>query len=87
MDKYEVTVGRFRKFVDQYNGTAPTDGSVAQPFISNSGWQSIISGLIIIINAIYPGQTGQAGHALVGGYLPEENRASPMTGNGSFSTA
>ena len=27
LDTYEVTVGRFRKFVEQYDGTPPADGS------------------------------------------------------------
>jgi formylglycine-generating enzyme len=43
LDKYEVTVGRFRKFVDAYvdNVTsAPADGAGANPNIPGSGWQS-----------------------------------------------
>jgi sulfatase modifying factor 1 len=39
LDRYEVTVGRFRRFVAAYNGP-PADGSGAQPNIPNSGWQS-----------------------------------------------
>ena len=40
LDKYEVTVGRFRAFVDAYDGTAPAAGSGAHPLISGSGWNS-----------------------------------------------
>ena len=29
LDEYEVTVGRFRKFVEQYDGTPPADGAGA----------------------------------------------------------
>jgi formylglycine-generating enzyme required for sulfatase activity len=39
LDKYEVTVGRFRRFVAQYNGH-PAAGAGAHPLIANSGWQS-----------------------------------------------
>jgi formylglycine-generating enzyme required for sulfatase activity len=43
LDKYEVTVGRFREFVDAYvsnTASAPTDGAGANPAIPGSGWQS-----------------------------------------------
>jgi cysteine-rich repeat protein len=39
LDKYEVTVGRFRRFVDQYKGH-PAAGAGVHPLIANSGWQS-----------------------------------------------
>jgi formylglycine-generating enzyme required for sulfatase activity len=38
LDKYEVTVGRFRKFVAAYAG-APAEGDGAHPLIAGSGWQ------------------------------------------------
>jgi formylglycine-generating enzyme required for sulfatase activity len=38
LDKYEVTVGRFRKFVEAYSGP-PSEGSGAHPLIADSGWQ------------------------------------------------
>ena len=41
LDEYEVTVGRFRKFVEQYDGTAPPDGAAAHPLIAGTGWQSV----------------------------------------------
>ncbi len=40
LDKYEVTVGRFREFVEQYYGTAPTAGAGAHPSIPGTGWDS-----------------------------------------------
>jgi formylglycine-generating enzyme required for sulfatase activity len=43
LDKYEVTVGRFRKFVNAGKGTQtspPSAGSGANPYIANSGWDS-----------------------------------------------
>jgi formylglycine-generating enzyme required for sulfatase activity len=40
LDAFEVTVGRFRRFVDQYDGTPPSDGSAAHPLIASSGWQA-----------------------------------------------
>ncbi len=41
LDRFEVTVGRFRKFVDAGKGTQadpPADGDGAHPLISGSGW-------------------------------------------------
>ncbi len=40
LDTFEVTVGRFRKFVDQYDGTPPIEGAGANPRIPGSGWRS-----------------------------------------------
>jgi len=40
LDAFEVTVGRFRKFVDQFDGTPPAAGAGAHPLIPSSGWQS-----------------------------------------------
>jgi formylglycine-generating enzyme required for sulfatase activity len=37
LDKYEVTVGRFRKFVEAYS-YPPVNGSGAHPLIANTGW-------------------------------------------------
>jgi formylglycine-generating enzyme required for sulfatase activity len=39
LDKFEITVGRFRRFVSAYSGS-PTAGSGAHPLIANSGWQA-----------------------------------------------
>jgi formylglycine-generating enzyme required for sulfatase activity len=40
LDKYEVTVGRFRRFLATYDGTPPAADSGANPNIPGSGWQS-----------------------------------------------
>jgi formylglycine-generating enzyme required for sulfatase activity len=43
LDKYEVTVGRIRKFVDAYvsnTTTVPANGAGANPAIAGTGWQS-----------------------------------------------
>jgi formylglycine-generating enzyme required for sulfatase activity len=40
LDKYEVTVGRFRAFLEAYDGTPPPSGAGAHPLISGSGWDS-----------------------------------------------
>jgi len=43
MDIYEVTVGRFRRFVDAGYGTQakpPADGSGENPHLAESGWKS-----------------------------------------------
>ena len=38
LDRFEVTVGRFRKFVEAYPGSKPLPGAGAHPRISGSGW-------------------------------------------------
>jgi sulfatase modifying factor 1 len=38
LDKYEVTVGRFRKFLAQYTGAPPGAGMGAHPLVQGSGW-------------------------------------------------
>jgi formylglycine-generating enzyme required for sulfatase activity len=41
LDKYEVTVGRFRKFVKEWDPKAPPPGGAgAHPRIAGSGWRS-----------------------------------------------
>ena len=43
LDKYEVTVGRFRQFVAAYasnTANAPVEGAGANPAIEGTGWQS-----------------------------------------------
>lgn len=40
LDRFEVTVGRFRKFVDGYPGNKPAAGDGAHPAIENSGWDA-----------------------------------------------
>lgn len=40
LDRFEVTVGRLRRFVDQYTGAPLADGTGAHPLIADSGWRS-----------------------------------------------
>ena len=40
LDKYEVTVGRFRRFVDAYPSSRPATGAGTHPQIAGTGWQS-----------------------------------------------
>ena len=39
LDKYEVTVARFRRFVRAYDGTPPGDDAGRHPNVPDSGWQ------------------------------------------------
>ena len=39
LDEFEVTVGRFRRFFDAYDGTWPKEGTGAAPSVAGSGWQ------------------------------------------------
>ncbi|KYF75030.1 hypothetical protein BE11_25530 [Sorangium cellulosum] len=38
LDRFEVTIGRFRKFVEAYPGSLPDVGAGAHPAIPGSGW-------------------------------------------------
>jgi formylglycine-generating enzyme required for sulfatase activity len=40
LDTYEVTVGRFRRFLQSFSGVPPADGTGANPRLPGSGWQS-----------------------------------------------
>ena len=40
LDLYEVTVGRFRKFVDAYPGSKPAVGAGANPSVAGTGWNT-----------------------------------------------
>lgn len=40
LDRFEVTVGRFRSFVSTYTGVPPAEGDGANPNITGSGWQT-----------------------------------------------
>ena len=40
LDLYEVTVGRFRKFVDAYPGSKPLVGAGANPSVAGTGWNA-----------------------------------------------
>lgn len=44
LDRYEVTVGRFRKFLAAFTGDGYADGMGAHPLIPGSGWQSLWNG-------------------------------------------
>jgi formylglycine-generating enzyme len=39
LDKLEVTVGRFRSFVEAFDGKPPPEGAGAHPSVARSGWQ------------------------------------------------
>jgi formylglycine-generating enzyme len=43
LDRFEFTVGRFRKFVDAYPASKPAVGAGSHPKIADSGWLSIWS--------------------------------------------
>ncbi|MCA9623624.1 MAG: SUMF1/EgtB/PvdO family nonheme iron enzyme, partial [Myxococcales bacterium] len=40
LDRFEVTVGRFRRFVNAYPSSAPAPGDGAHPAIPGSGWDA-----------------------------------------------
>jgi formylglycine-generating enzyme required for sulfatase activity len=40
LDRFEITVGRFRAFVEVYPGSRPKAGAGAHPLIAGSGWDS-----------------------------------------------
>ena len=45
LDKYEVSVGRFRNYINAWDGSPPPDGAGAHPAIPGSGWRSAWTGI------------------------------------------
>jgi formylglycine-generating enzyme required for sulfatase activity len=41
LDRFEITVGRFRAFVEAYTGAPPATGAGAHPLIPGSGWNTL----------------------------------------------
>ncbi len=46
LDTFEVTVGRFRRYVQAYDGKPPSIGAGAHPKITGSGWNSAWNGRV-----------------------------------------
>jgi formylglycine-generating enzyme required for sulfatase activity len=44
LDEFEVTVGRFRRYFEAYDGTNPRDGAGENPNVPGSGWQTAWNG-------------------------------------------
>jgi formylglycine-generating enzyme required for sulfatase activity len=64
LDTFEVTVGRFRRFVQQYDGTPPAEGAGAHPLLAGSGWQSAWNSSLLadqasLMNALKCQETNQ----------------------------
>jgi formylglycine-generating enzyme required for sulfatase activity len=47
LDKYEVTVGRFRRYYDALEGRPPAEGAGENPSVLGSGWQASWNGDIL----------------------------------------
>jgi len=74
MDKYEVTVGRFRRFLANFMGDGYPDGVGAHPLIAGSGWQSDWNGEDRTIMTMSLAECGGAWTDAVG-----ENEARPVS--------
>ncbi|WP_437625993.1 formylglycine-generating enzyme family protein [Sorangium sp. So ce1151] len=46
LDRFEVTVGRFRKFMEAYPGSKPAPRAGAHPLINGSGWDASWDGYL-----------------------------------------
>jgi formylglycine-generating enzyme len=51
LDRYEVTVGRFRAFVGAYPGSKPVSGAGAHPRIGGGGWDAAWDGSLPVDQA------------------------------------
>jgi sulfatase modifying factor 1 len=58
LDETEVTVGRFRRFVDAYTGEPPEEGAGANPQIPGSGWRSEWNEMLPASAAAFTGTDG-----------------------------
>jgi formylglycine-generating enzyme required for sulfatase activity len=73
LDAFEVTVGRFRRFVEAYPGSVPQPGAGAAPYLPGSGWDpawstmlpataaALGSGLASVGSCAYPTYTVNPG--------------------------
>jgi formylglycine-generating enzyme len=77
LDKYEVTVGRFRQYVAAYMGD-PADGAGAHPAVPNSGWDAIgWSNILPLSSADFKQSLSECGGTWTASSGPGEAR--PMT--------
>lgn len=64
LDKYEVTVGRFRKFIESYDtwraAGHPTDGEGANPNVAGTGWSTTWGDVLPADAATFQGATALA---------------------------
>ena len=78
LDKYEVTVGRFRRFLSNYGGVSPAEGAGANSLIPGSGWQSAAwMGTIVTTNDHLSFQVQECGGTWTA--APGANEARPIT--------
>ena len=49
LDRFEITVGRFRKFLAAYPGSKPAVGAGAHPLIGGSGWQAGWDAILAVV--------------------------------------
>jgi formylglycine-generating enzyme required for sulfatase activity len=75
LDKYEVTVGRFRKFVELYPTSRPTAGDGAHPLIPASGWDPAWDTQQPLTQGILISNVGCSGYATwTASSGPDENK-------------
>jgi formylglycine-generating enzyme required for sulfatase activity len=72
LDRFEVTVGRFRQFVASYPGSKPAAGAGAHPLIAGSGWntawdKSLVADKDALTNAVNCSATFQTWTDAAGG--------------------
>ncbi|MFT3768638.1 MAG: SUMF1/EgtB/PvdO family nonheme iron enzyme [Minicystis sp.] len=61
LDRFEVTVGRFRQFVEAYPDSSPAAGDGAHPRIENSGWDPAWDASLPADQAALKAQVGGCG--------------------------
>lgn len=80
LERYEVTVGRFRAFVSSGAGTQekpPAEGAGAHPKVAGSGWKAAYLAQLPTTTAQLVGRVGCAGGTFTA--LPGANEALPVT--------
>jgi formylglycine-generating enzyme required for sulfatase activity len=79
LDTFEVTVGRFRRFVEQYDGSAPPVGAGNHPLILGSGWQSAWNGNLPATGDVLKGNLKCHVDDQTWTDSPDENESYPIT--------
>lgn len=80
LDTFEVTVGRFRRFVEAFDGTPPDEGAGAIPSTPGSGWDSEIYGVYFpTTQAVLRQRLPQCGSNSTWSDVPSGRETTPMT--------
>lgn len=78
LDRFEITVGRYRKFVEAYPGSKPAPGAGAHPFIPKIGWDAAWDAALPVSKAALQEQANCSSSHQTWTDIPGANENLPM---------